>query len=246
MLASTAELPRRQEPNIARVTNPSCEGCRGREVGLCAKLSAASFARFQRLVRDVKLAKNDCLGKEGTPGDNLDTVTAGVIDLCKRLPDGRSIVVDLRVAGEAVLTERQAFIWPVTAKAAEACRLCRITYRDLERLARQAPDVTEALADAASQQVRTLYEHLAAVAGMGVDERVAWFILHLRQRMRDPGLTVEIPVTRPLMAEDLGLRTETVSRALGRLKDSGIISLPSPRRLVIRDMARLVALAKGV
>ena len=56
---------------------------------------------------------------------------------------------------------------------------------------------------------------------------------------------IDIPLTRSEIADYLGLRTETVSRAFGRLKAGGLLALPKPKQIVILDRPALEALAKG-
>lgn len=78
-------------------------------------------------------------------------------------------------------------------------------------------------------------------------ERVASFLLSVARGLSDTAAPREsaLPMTRPDMADYLGLTAETVSRVMGRLKQGGIISLPSPYRVVIRRLAALQTLAKA-
>jgi CRP/FNR family transcriptional regulator len=50
-------------------------------------------------------------------------------------------------------------------------------------------------------------------------------------------------MTRADIADFLGLTLETVSRAFSRVKSLGVIRLPSPQEVEIRDVERLKALA---
>jgi CRP-like cAMP-binding protein len=50
-------------------------------------------------------------------------------------------------------------------------------------------------------------------------------------------------MTRSDIADFLGLTLETVSRAFSRVKSLGVIRLPSPQEVEIRDAERLKALA---
>ena len=92
-------------------------------------------------------------------------------------------------------------------------------------------------------------------AGAGAqdrEEKVASLILLMAQRLgsRNNGAAAERPVSRfdlPLsrteIAEYLGLRIETISRQLGRLRAAGVIDTEGGRRLAVRDMGKLEQLA---
>ena len=52
-------------------------------------------------------------------------------------------------------------------------------------------------------------------------------------------------MTRGDIADYLGLTVETVSRTMTRLRQDGLITLPTPVRVVIRDREGLESLAAG-
>jgi CRP/FNR family transcriptional regulator len=52
-------------------------------------------------------------------------------------------------------------------------------------------------------------------------------------------------MTRNDIADHLGLTIETVSRTFSKLKAEGLIALPTPTRLEIRDRQRLADVAAG-
>jgi CRP-like cAMP-binding protein len=53
------------------------------------------------------------------------------------------------------------------------------------------------------------------------------------------GNTVELPMSRQDIADYLGLTIETVSRTLTQLENSAAISVPSSRRIVLRNQTAL-------
>ena len=52
-------------------------------------------------------------------------------------------------------------------------------------------------------------------------------------------------MTRSDIADYLGLTIETVSRTLTKLRQDGLIALPTPDRIKIRDRDQLEELAEG-
>ena len=70
------------------------------------------------------------------------------------------------------------------------------------------------------------------------EERVAGFLLEMADRVPSGG-AVELPMSRQDIADYLGLTIETVSRTLTALENSAAISLPTSRRIVLRNRATL-------
>jgi CRP/FNR family transcriptional regulator len=74
---------------------------------------------------------------------------------------------------------------------------------------------------------------------------VASFLLTMADRLRGKGAGMEIPMTRGDMADYLGLTIETVSRTLTKMRQDGLIAIPSPTQIEISDRNRLEVLAAG-
>ena len=56
---------------------------------------------------------------------------------------------------------------------------------------------------------------------------------------------LHLPMTRADIADYLGLTIETVSRTLTALRSDGIIEVPAPSLVLIRERNRLELLAAG-
>jgi CRP/FNR family nitrogen fixation transcriptional regulator len=67
------------------------------------------------------------------------------------------------------------------------------------------------------------------------------FLLEMAHRMRT-GNQIELPMSPQDIADYLGLTIETVSRTMTHLESRMAIELPSSRRVVLRDRARLCGL----
>jgi CRP/FNR family nitrogen fixation transcriptional regulator len=94
----------------------------------------------------------------------------------------------------------------------------------------------------ALQSLVRAQEHLLVLGRQNSVERVAAFLLEMSQRQG--GLPqVELPMSRTDIADYLSLTIETVSRVLSRLKQKGVIRLPTLRSVeivkwqILQDMA---------
>jgi CRP/FNR family nitrogen fixation transcriptional regulator len=73
---------------------------------------------------------------------------------------------------------------------------------------------------------------------------VATFLLDMLER-RDAIRALDLPMSRNDIADYLGLTIETVCRVLSVFKRDGVIGIPTPHRIELRDRAALAAIAEG-
>ena len=77
-------------------------------------------------------------------------------------------------------------------------------------------------------------------------ERVASFLIEMADRIAPSGMAssgeVQLPMSRQDIADYLGLTIETVSRTLTQFEHATTISLPTSRRIVLRNRSALMRL----
>lgn len=71
-------------------------------------------------------------------------------------------------------------------------------------------------------------------------ERVQFFLIDMAERASLHG-EIELPMSRRDIADYLGLTIETVSRTLTLLEKTGLITLPSARRIVLKNFVAMKA-----
>lgn len=77
-------------------------------------------------------------------------------------------------------------------------------------------------------------------------ERVVAFLVDIAARIgtpRDSGTAINLPMKRDDIADHLGLNTETVSRQFSKLKTGGLLDLPKPGQVLIKDIGALTRLS---
>ena len=222
----------------------------------CAPFDPAQrFSRHQKALRRleatgerVTLSDGDVLVREGQSGDDNFSVLEGALMLYKSLPGGRRQVVGFRFPGELVTLRRCGSSWPLSICALRPSVACRLPCQAFRHLAGSDPEVCMAVLDIASEEISERQEQLLTVGRKNTVERIAAFLLEIEARTRrgkDPSEEVLLPMNRAAIADYLGLKTETVSRAFGRLIHEKIVSLPRPSRVLLLDRRALDALAAG-
>jgi CRP/FNR family transcriptional regulator len=122
-------------------------------------------------------------------------------------------VVGLDALGEGVC--------PATAAAVVPSQVCVAPVIDLRQLMLRVPQVAQRMVE---QTSRELALALAASGDYSAEQRVAAFLMHLRERMGRPEV-LHLPMAQRDIGNYLRLATETVCRTLKNLERRGWVKL---------------------
>ncbi len=182
-------------------------------------------------------------------GDNADTIYAvrsGSAKTSMLLPDGRELVTGFYLPGEVMGLENLGQEHCLsTATTLEPTTVCALPMAEVSQLSRQLPELQGHLFQIMSTEIRADYQRMHLLAGTDADTRVAGFLVGLsarQTRRRLAGDNLRLPMARADLGSHLGLALETVSRALGRLADVGLITV-SGKQIRILDAGGLQAIA---
>ena len=168
--------------------------------------------------------------------------------LTRSSPAGTASIVGFRYPGELVLPHQHDFRWPVTIQAVCPSRTCRFRFDELSGLPEHDKEISDRLLEIAAEQIMESYQHVVSLASKEIDQRLAWFLLDFAERNRGgrgPRLSLHLPMTRSQMASYVGMRTETLCRALGRLKSRKLIAVTNRRTIEFLDRRAIEKLAYG-
>lgn len=191
------------------------------------------------------LERGDVLFEEGQPCRGLFIVAEGEVEVRQTSLRGREQVFHSEgpgaTLGEAPVFDPGGYI--ATAVASRAARVLLLRRGDILDVCRRHPAVALAMLETLARRVRRFAEIVGDLAFRPVPERLARHIEALA-RGRPPGSSLDLELTQAQLAARLGTVRELVARAFSQLEATGIISRRRAR-VVIRDRARLAALARG-
>ena len=194
-----------------------------------------------------RLRPHDSLFGEGDQVGFLYEILEGVVCNYKLLPDGRRQVISFSYPGDLVglgSSDTHAF----GAEAVSPVQIRCISSATLRRTIERQPELGRTLLDATGRELARIRNQLLTLGRRSAIERIAAFLIDVGERSGkciDDGQVVDLPMTRADIADFLGLTIETVSRNLTKLRTSGVIDLPQPTKVMVRDVGRLVDLAEG-
>lgn len=167
--------------------------------------------------------KGEQVFEAGTLGLYLHGLLRGSLRVVRRLPDGRAKVLHL-VTGPALVGEAPTLLgepFPADAVCSEECLVLAVERSCLLQAAAEDPDLPWRLMGGLLGRLRQLTGALATHARKSSTARVASYLLGCTQASG----SVELPAAKKDVANYLGLRPESFSRALRDLQDRGALSV---------------------
>lgn len=224
-----------------------CADCDIREIGVCSSLEPVELEQVRRIVSTLNLHAGQSAIVEGEPAQDLFNVISGAIKLYKLLPDGRRQITGFLSAGDFLgIAFNDTYAY--TAEAINDVKLCRFPRRRLEGLLSDYPMLERRLLGEAAHELVAAQDQMLLLGRKTAMERVTSFLLMLAKRAtrtRKSDSRLEVPMTRTDIGDYLGLTTETVSRAISRLRDDKIVSVETRGQIVVLDREALEHLTEG-
>ncbi len=172
---------------------------------------------------------------QGEKAGALYQVEFGTVRVYRLLADGRRQISAFHLAGETFGFEaddtHHFFAEAINATGVRVFR------------AHSGIDMSRQLLPLALKGLTRAQEHLLVLGRQNAIERVAAFLLEMSERQG--GLRqVDLPMSRIDIGDYLGLTIETVSRVFTRLKEKGVIRLPSLRSVEIIKRETLLSMGE--
>jgi CRP-like cAMP-binding protein len=173
-----------------------------------------------------KVAKGEYLFREGEPTRGFFVVRSGAINVHRIGQDGREKTIHVFRAGEsfAEATLADGVGYPAHACAVEPAVVLFVPRTEFLDLLKQRPELALRMLSSMSQHLRVLVNALDDMTRKDVETRLAHWLLKRCPRPLTAGAAdVRLDVTKTVLAAELRIRNETLSRALHRMSDLGLI-----------------------
>lgn len=181
----------------------------------------------------------------------IGCVLKGILRMQKTLADGREHIVGLLVEGDFFGRSFDGAA-EFSIEAATEVEFCAFPKTEFETLLTQSPDLERAVLLNITNELDRARELLIILSNQKIVGRIAGFLLLMCSRFSDidhilqprpEGIEVKIPIGRADLANLLGTRPESISRALHSLNDQGAIDILEPDRILIQDVKVLARMA---
>ncbi len=186
-----------------------------------ADLDESDFAKIHAPIDDMDYPPGAMLAQEGARAPGLLTLRSGMVKLVRTTSDGRERIVRVMRQGDVIGLEALVHGKSETAAIAlTATSACRIPLDVIQTLAVQSPRLHQSLMKKWSHNQKEAEDWLADLNFGTARQRVANFIL----KMRNPE---DAQLVTLFSREDIGsmvdLKMETVSREVSRFTREGVL-----------------------
>lgn len=179
---------------------------------------------------------------EKEPAEYVYQVRSGAVRSYKLLSDGRRQIGAFHLVGDIFGLENGA-AHRFTTEAIVETTVRLIRRQSLEMVAESDAVVAKNLLCMTSSNLQHAEDHMLLLGRKTSLEKVATFLLEMDTRLTAAGV-MALPMSRRDIADYLGLTLETVSRALSRLHDLGVLGFlgNTQRQIVLLDRQQLTGL----
>lgn len=201
-----------------------------RRTPIFSGLTADVVARLAEGCLLQSLPKGTYLFHEGAPAAGFFVVHSGVVNVHRVTEDGREQVIRVfypgESLGEVVIAGDHSF--PASAKTAENSQVILIPTAFFRDRIKADPDLALRILASMSMHLRFLVDTIEGLKLRQAESRVAqWVLRHLADHgdsvSASPRFT--LPIAKHLLASQLGITSETLSRVFARFRDAGLLQI---------------------
>ncbi len=221
--------------------------CSAKSSNVCKPLDYERQKELFGIAKVESWARRQRIFRAGDPIESIFKVTSGMAALSKVLPDGRRQVLDFFLPGDLCgffeLGKVQAF----DCEAITETTTCSFDRDRLQLFSKRHAAVAEAVRHATANRLKRAALHMAVLGQLTSTERGASFLCCLATAYGEHDVRTSplaLPMNRTDIADYLGLRLETVSRAFSRLRQRRCIELENDA-FVVTDQAALRAMSNS-
>lgn len=177
-------------------------------------------------------------------GDNATTmylVEKGKVTLYQLMPNGDEKLFKVFLAGE-LIAEMAMFMeprkYPMSARVEQDTDLLGFGYEDVLSVFSGSPEVSLKVMNYMSNKICHLMSTLNILTQVNANQRLVMKLAELYRAQVATQGKVSLPVTKKLLATQLGMTPETLSRAIKKLKIDGHI-IEAGNQITLPDIPSL-------
>lgn len=219
----------------------SCFICRSRSDCIFSDLDCSCLTELEQMHQRSIYPGGAIVFRAGDQLQGVYIICSGQVKLSIYSPDGRAILVGTATAGDilGVMALLSGKPHNLTAETLELTQVCFIKKGDFLSFLRQNGSVSLKLAQKLSNELYEAYQGVGNAAFKQSYERLVELLLRLCQSHgKQDSVRPKINLSQEELADMIGVSRRTLTRALTKLKQVGIIECRC-RLIIIRDRVAL-------
>lgn len=212
-----------------------------------ADLPAADIHLLMAHKTEQTYQKGEIIFREGAFPPGIFYIVTGKVKKYKVDKDGKEQIIYVANTGEligyhAILSEDR---FPDSAAALEESNIAFIPKEDFLETLRVSEVLSRRLLKTLSHEFAVLANSLTMFAQKSIRERLALQLIVIREKYKvsfQPGMPVEINMSRDDLASLIGTARESVVRVLTEFKEEGLLETKG-RKIIVHNVNRLIEIA---
>lgn len=209
-----------------------------REIPIFANVEEATLARLAQDTKVEAFEDGAVIFRQGDPVSAVVVILRGFIKLMRIASTGEETLIAIRSDGETVgdPPTNAKEIYRLSAEAVGPTLILRLPATRFAALMSESPALGAAMTQDAKNKIAAFILEIEALKAQNSDQRLARFILSLcppgEERCR-----FRLPYDKRLIANRLGVKQETLSRAFAKLREHGVRT--ETRDVLVESVSRL-------
>lgn len=182
--------------------------------------SAETIKSLAAAAQFLTLEKGEALFMQEDPAEWFYVMISGWVKLFRETMDGAEAVIDMATRGELV-GETAIFedgLHSYCAAAAEKVEILRLPCSLLKKAVNDEQPVALALLSSMSRHRKRQSREIESLTLQNASQRIGCFLLRHCQQVSEDSIDLRLPYDKSLIAARLGMKSETFSRALNKLR----------------------------
>jgi CRP/FNR family transcriptional regulator len=211
-----------------------------RKSRMFADLPAADVTTIAQGCSLRSLDKDETLFREGEKAEGFYVVQTGRIIIFRLTPDGREQVICIFQPPESFAEVALATMetYPANAMALEPSQVVLVHKAQFRDLVCKKPELALHMLVSMSLHLKHLVQSVHDLKGRQIEARLADWMLQQAAMGDGTEHAFALPVSKKVLAGQLGVTSETLSRTLARFRKEKAIEVDGPR-IRILDLAGL-------
>jgi len=232
---------------LHEIAHPQCSACQIRERAICSRCDDDELQMLEKIKYYRSFSAGDAIVWRGDSTDFLGSVVSGTATLGHTMKDGRRQMVGLLQPSDFIGRPGRALA-PYDVTAITDLVLCCFQRAPFERLVESTPHISRRLLEMTLDELDVARQWMLLLGRKTAREKIASLFIMLATRAATLGgkelsgqVTFDLPLTREVMADCMGLTLETVSRQISALRREGLVVLAGSRQITLPDFEMLAA-----
>ena len=214
-----------------------------RQSRMFSSLSPADLAMVADGCSLRSLQRGEVLFREGEKSEGFYVMQSGSVSIYKVTPDGREQIICVFRPPESFAEVTLATVdnYPANGMALEPSQVIVVNKARFRDLIRRQPELSLHMLGSMSLHLKHLVQSLQDIKGRQIEHRLAeWLMKQSPAAALGCPVVVELQVSKKVLAGQLGVTSETLSRTFARFRGEGLIQVKGACIQIV-DGVRLAA-----